>query len=75
MEFLKDYDCAIQFHPVKVNVVTDALSRKSSDSLVHISNERRPLIQELHRLMNLRLILDISDESALLTHFRVRSNL
>jgi hypothetical protein len=36
MELLKDYDCTIQYHPGKANVVTDALSRKSSRSLAHI---------------------------------------
>ncbi|XP_042437104.1 uncharacterized protein LOC122023077 [Zingiber officinale] len=29
MEFLKDYDCTINYHPGKGNVVVDALSRKS----------------------------------------------
>ncbi len=28
IEFLKDYDCLIDYHPEKANVVTDALSRK-----------------------------------------------
>ncbi|KAK4400675.1 Retrovirus-related Pol polyprotein from transposon.6 [Sesamum angolense] len=30
IELLKDYDCTIDFHPGKANVVADALSRKSS---------------------------------------------
>ena len=29
MELIKDYDCVIDYHPGKVNVVADALSRKS----------------------------------------------
>ena len=45
LELLKDYDCDILYHPGKTNVVADALSRKSSDSLAHISIKRRPLIQ------------------------------
>ena len=29
MELIKDYDCVIDYHPGKANVVVDALSRKS----------------------------------------------
>ncbi len=75
MELLRDYDSTIQYHPGKVNVVTDTSSRKSSGSLVHISAERRPLIREIHELMDQALILDISDEGALLAYFRVRLDL
>ena len=28
MELIKDYDCVIDYHPKKANVVADALSRK-----------------------------------------------
>ena len=36
MELLKDYDCTIEYHPGKANVVADALSRKSSSSIAHM---------------------------------------
>ena len=36
MELLKDYDCTIDYHPGKANVVADALSRKSTGSLAYI---------------------------------------
>ena len=51
MELLKDHDCSILYHPGKPNVVADALSRKSAGSLAHISTERRPIIKELHELI------------------------
>ena len=33
MELIKDYDCVIDYHPGKANVVADALSRKSAQTL------------------------------------------
>ena len=33
MEFIKDYDCMIDYHPGKANVVADALSRKTMQTL------------------------------------------
>nr|GEV98492.1 hypothetical protein [Tanacetum cinerariifolium] len=33
LELLSDYDCEIRYHPVKANVVADALSRKEQEPL------------------------------------------
>ena len=73
LELLKDYDCEILYHPSKANVVVDSLSRKSSGSLAHISVEKRPLIQELHELVDQGLIMKIRRSGGLLAQFRVRS--
>ncbi|CAL9002595.1 unnamed protein product, partial [Prunus brigantina] len=35
LELIKDYDCTIEHHPGKANVVADALSRKSSGSIAY----------------------------------------
>ncbi|RVW32981.1 hypothetical protein CK203_095564 [Vitis vinifera] len=39
IELLKDYDCIIQYHPGKANVVVDALSRKSIGFLAAIRDD------------------------------------
>jgi len=46
MELLKDYNCTILYHPGKVNVIVDALSRKSMGSLAHLSVERKKRVME-----------------------------
>ena len=33
MELIKDYDCMIDYHPRKANIVVDALSRKIGQTL------------------------------------------
>ena len=38
MEFLKDYDFTLHYHPGKANVVADALSRKSRRALASIAS-------------------------------------
>ena len=47
-------------------MVADALSRKSSGSLAHISVKRRPLIQELHELVDQGMMMKISRSGGLL---------
>src|SRR5262249_49054378 len=73
IELLKDYDCTILYHPGKANVVADALSRKSSGSLAHISTEKRQLVKELHELYDQGLQLTLLDSGPWLAQFRVRS--
>ena len=50
MELLKDYDCTIDYHPGKANVVADALSRMSTGSLAYIQTIQLPLMVELREL-------------------------
>lgn len=68
MEFLKDYDCTILYHPRKANVVADALIQKSMGSLAHIARVRRPLAYELHELEVSGLWFDILELGLLLAH-------
>ena len=59
IELLKDYDCIIQYHPGKENVVAHALSRKSVGSLTFIKGCRGILIEDLRSLHVHIRVLDL----------------
>ncbi|KAH0646256.1 hypothetical protein KY290_035476 [Solanum tuberosum] len=66
LEFLKDYDMIVLYHPGKANVVADALSRLSMGSVAHIEEERKELAKDVHRLARLEVCLtDTSDRGVI----------
>ena len=65
LEFLKDYDMSVHYHPGKANVVADALSRLSMGSVAHVEEERKELVKDVHRVA--RLVLQ-SHNSRYSTH-------
>ncbi|PRQ45918.1 putative nucleotidyltransferase, Ribonuclease H [Rosa chinensis] len=76
LELIKDYDCTIEYHPGRANVVADALSRKTypsllpSPSLSHMRTVRVPLLYELRAT---GVSLEGTDEfAALIASFHVR---
>ncbi|XP_070676234.1 uncharacterized protein [Malus domestica] len=70
MELLSDYDCTIEYHPGRANVVADALSRKPQGRLNALYASRVPLLAEL-RVTGVRL--ELEDRSgAFLASFQVR---
>ncbi|XP_043805308.1 uncharacterized protein LOC110608243 [Manihot esculenta] len=68
IELLKDYDCTIEYHPGKANVVADALSRKSFSNLGYLKTVRLPLLLEIR---SLRVELAVDDAGALLATLKV----
>ena len=50
LELIKDYDCTIECHPGKANVVADALSRQPESSLSHMRLGYLPLLVDLRAL-------------------------
>ena len=53
LEFLKDYDMSVHYHPGKANVVADAFSRLSMGSVAHVEEKRKELVKDVHRLSHL----------------------
>jgi hypothetical protein len=56
LELIKDYDLRIDYHPVKANVVANALSRKSHVSQLVVDSMPFELCEEFDKL-NLRIVL------------------
>ncbi|KAB2632446.1 S ribonuclease [Pyrus ussuriensis x Pyrus communis] len=70
MELLSDYDCTIDYHLGRANVVADALSRKSQGRINTLYASRIPLLADL-RATGVRL--EVEDrEVALLANFQVK---
>ena len=70
LELIKDYDCTIEYHPGKANVVADALSRKLEGSYAYLQMVYLPLLIELR---SLGVQLQVVDTGTLLASFYVRS--
>jgi len=51
MEFLKDYDFELVYHPRKVNVVADAMSRKT----VHTAHLMTKEVELLEQFKDMKL--------------------
>src|ERR1044072_7047465 len=67
MEFLKDYDFELQYHPGKANVVADALSRKS----LHMSAMMVKEMELLEQFRDLNLSVIVKPQSLKLGTLRI----
>lgn len=69
MELIKDYDCTITYHLGKVNVVADALSRKSSN------RESKGRLALLRELKGCKAILNLGSIENLIAQIQVKPTL
>ena len=65
---IKDYECTIEYHPRKANVVADPLSRRPMSSLSHLRAVHLPRLVELR---SLGVGLELTDSGVLLATFHV----
>ena len=68
VELIKDYDCVIDYHPSKANVVADALSRKGKTVMIDVERKEQESIVELKK-MGLRL--SVRPEGSLLAQLKI----
>ena len=70
VELIKDYECTIEYHPGKANVLADALSRKSMSSISHLKAVYLPKLVEFR---SLGVRLELTDKGTLLATFHICS--
>ena len=68
LELIKDYDCTIEYHPGKANVVAYALSRKPEGSYAYLQTVYLPLLIDLR---SLGVQLQVGDTGTLLASFYI----
>ncbi|TYK11047.1 ty3-gypsy retrotransposon protein [Cucumis melo var. makuwa] len=71
LELVKDYDCEILYHPSKVNVVVDALSRKVLHSAALITKQA-PLLRDFERA---EIEISVGEVTSQLAHLSVQLTL
>ena len=69
IELIKDYDCTIEYHTGKANVVADALSRKPSSSLAQLKAGYLIMLVELR---SMGVSLETVESGTLVVAFHVR---
>ena len=75
MELFKDYNMSILYHPGKANVVVDALSRMTMESVSQLEDGKKDLVHNVHRLARLGVWLKDSLNGGFVVHHDSESSL
>ena len=66
---------SVHYHPDKVNVVADALSRLSMGSVAHVEEEWKELVKDVYRIALLGVRLMSISKSCVIVESRATSSL
>ena len=58
VRIVEDNDISVLYHPTKSNVVADALSCMTMGSVSHIDEDKKDLVNDVHRLARLGVRLE-----------------
>lgn len=72
MEIIKDYDCSIHYDPGKLNIMADALSRKSLEWIATMMITHKHILLDFERY-DIEVIM--RDSSSCLENLKVQSTL
>ena len=75
LEFLKDYDMSVLYHPGIDNVVADTLSRMTMGSVYHVEEVKKKLEKDVNMLDRLGVHLEDSPYSGFMIHRNSNSSL
>ena len=75
LESLKEYDMSVLYHPRKANVVADALSCKTMESVSLMEDGKKCLVKDVHRLSWLGVRLEDSSNGGFLVDQKSKSSL
>lgn len=75
LKLLKDYDMSVLYNPSKANVVANALSRLSMESVSHVEDGRIELVKDVHRLARLGVCLVDSTDGGVIVQNGLESSL
>ena len=72
---LNDYDISVLYHIGKANMVADALSCMTIDSVSHVEVDKKYLVKAIHRLDRLGVRLEDSLNGGFMVHHNSKSSL
>ena len=65
---LKDYVMSVLYHPIKANMVVDALGCMTMGNVFHVEESKKYIVKDVHRLARLSVRFEDSPNSGFIVH-------